>query len=325
MMTGAFILLGACSFTQEPAPYTAYGVSKGAGSAGIHTVLEGDTVYTISKNYNLPMREIITVNSLSAPYKLTTGYRMRLPPPNEHRVRDGDTLYGVARTYDVSVNRLVQMNNITAPYKLIPGDTLRLPTPARIAEGVEQRDFGNSSKQGSFQTVSTARVQGVERAPLDAPSRKVEKVVLTPDVQPKKDIPKKITGSTPELSTKGGKFMRPVSGKVISKFGPKAGGLHNDGVNIKAVRGTPVRAAENGVVVYSGNDLPGYGNLVLVRHEGKLVSAYAHLHKSLVKRGDKVKRGQSLGTVGSTGQVDSPQLHFEIRKGAKVLNPEKYI
>jgi len=119
--------------------------------------------------------------------------------------------------------------------------------------------------------------------------------------------------------------MRPVDGKIISNFGPKQGGLHNDGINIRAPKGTPVRAAQNGVVVYSGNDLEGYGNLILVRHQNNMMSAYAHLDKTLIKRGDTVKQGQSIGTVGSTGQVNTPQLHFEIRKGTKALNPVKYL
>ncbi len=311
------VCLSACTMKQKPAPYKAYGVSKGAGSAGMHTVLKGDTVYTVAKDYKLPMREIITVNKLSPPYHLSAGYRLKLPPPNEHQVKDGDSLYGLARTYDVSVNRLVNMNDISAPYDLSVGDVLRLPTPTRIASG-----------EGSYQVASTARVEGVERVPLNNNSN-VKTAVIKPDVKPKikpkKPIPSKITSKTPKLSKRGGRFMRPVEGRIVSTFGPKKDGLHNDGINISAVRGSPVRAAENGVVVYSGNDLEGYGNLVLVRHADKMVTAYAHLQKSLVKRGATVKRGQSIATVGSTGQVDTPQLHFELRKGAKVLNPEKYI
>jgi len=129
---------------------------------------------------------------------------------------------------------------------------------------------------------------------------------------------------TPQLSGNG-QFMRPVSGRVISSFGPKDGGLHNDGINIKAARGTPVRAAENGVVVYAGDDLEGYGNLILVRHQGNKMTAYAHLDKMLAQKGATVQRGESIGTVGSTGAVDTPQLHFEIREGSTPLNPDRYL
>jgi murein DD-endopeptidase MepM/ murein hydrolase activator NlpD len=129
----------------------------------------------------------------------------------------------------------------------------------------------------------------------------------------------------PKVPPRSGQFMRPVDGKIISGFGPKPDGLHNDGINIKAPRGTAVRAAENGVVAYTGSEMAGYGNLVLIRHEGRFITAYAHLDKILVKRGDVVRAGQSIGTVGSSGQVDSPQLHFEIRKGTQALDPAKHL
>jgi murein DD-endopeptidase MepM/ murein hydrolase activator NlpD len=126
----------------------------------------------------------------------------------------------------------------------------------------------------------------------------------------------------PEPEPRGsGKFLWPVNGKVVSPFGPKEGGLHNDGINISAPLGTPVRAAENGSVVYAGNELRGFGNLLLIRHSDGWVSAYAHCEALLVKRGDQVRRGQVIARVGQTGAVSSPQLHFELRKGAQAVDP----
>ena len=116
-----------------------------------------------------------------------------------------------------------------------------------------------------------------------------------------------------------------MAGRTISGYGPKKDGLHNDGINIAAARGTPVKAAENGVVVYVGNELKGSGNLILVRHADRYMSAYAHLDRFLIKRGQTVQRGQTIGTVGSTGAVSSPQLHFELRRGTKAINPQGYI
>ncbi len=113
-------------------------------------------------------------------------------------------------------------------------------------------------------------------------------------------------------------------GPVLSAYGPKPGGLHNDGVNIKAPKGAPVRAAENGVIVYVGSDLKGYGAMVLIRHADKWMTAYAHLGSVMVKKGAVVKLGETIGTVGSTGNVDQPQLHFEIRHGTDALNPAKF-
>jgi len=117
----------------------------------------------------------------------------------------------------------------------------------------------------------------------------------------------------------------PLKGKVISQFGPKDNGLKNEGINIAVPEGTSIRAAEGGVVAYAGNELKGYGNLVLIRHAGGYVTAYAHAKEILVKRGDSVKRGDVIAKAGQTGAVSSPQLHFEVRKGATALDPMKHL
>jgi murein DD-endopeptidase MepM/ murein hydrolase activator NlpD len=117
----------------------------------------------------------------------------------------------------------------------------------------------------------------------------------------------------------------PVRGKVISEYGPKPNGLKNEGINIAVPEGTGVRAADGGVVAYAGNELKGYGNLVLIRHEGGWVTAYAHAKELFVKRGDIVKRGDVIAKAGQTGSVSSPQLHFEVRKGATAMDPMKFL
>ncbi len=330
-MTILCLMLGACA-KQQAVGFNTYGVEKGAGSVGVHTVLAGDTVYKIANNYQLPMREIITLNNMQAPYVLNAGFRMKLPPPNEHEVREGDSVTSIARMYEVSPNRLAQLNGLEAPYKLMTRMKLRLPPSSGGAvesAGVQTVNFAES--------VEVARIQPVERQSIE--QRSIQHAAIKPNTKP---VPPKTKGAkasvkkvsvqraklpkhTPKMSSSNGRFMRPVNGKIISNYGPKEGGLYNDGINIKAVRGAPVRAAENGVVVYTGDDLEGYGNLILVRHENRMMSAYAHLDKTLIKRGATVKRGQSIGTVGSTGQVDSPQLHFEVRRGSKALNPLKYL
>ena len=127
--------------------------------------------------------------------------------------------------------------------------------------------------------------------------------------------------STQPAAHGNGKFLWPVNGKIVSPFGAKDGGQHNDGINIAAPLGTPVHAADTGVVVYAGNELRGFGNLLLIRHDNGWVSAYAHCDALLVKRGDTVKRGQVIARVGQSGNVDAPQLHFELRKGAEAVDP----
>jgi murein DD-endopeptidase MepM/ murein hydrolase activator NlpD len=120
-------------------------------------------------------------------------------------------------------------------------------------------------------------------------------------------------------------FRWPVKGRVISGYGSKPGGLRNEGINIAVPEGTDVRSAEAGVVAYAGNELKGYGNLVLIRHEGGWVTAYAHNKDLFVKRGDTVKRGDVIAKAGQTGSVTSPQVHFELRKGATAVDPVKYL
>ena len=116
-----------------------------------------------------------------------------------------------------------------------------------------------------------------------------------------------------------------MRGRVIASFGPTPNGLQNDGINLAVPEGTPVKAAEDGVVAYAGNELKGYGNLVLVRHCNGFVTAYAHASDILVKRGETVKRGQVIAHSGQTGNVTSPQLHFEIRKGSTPVDPSQYL
>ena len=133
--------------------------------------------------------------------------------------------------------------------------------------------------------------------------------------------PVRATEATGALPT----FRWPVRGKVISSYGPKTNGKANDGINLSVPEGTPVKAAEDGVVDYSGNEQNSYGNLVLVRHSNGYVTAYAHASEVLVKRGDVVKRGQIIAKSGQSGEVGSPQLHFEIRKGSSPVDPRQFL
>ena len=123
----------------------------------------------------------------------------------------------------------------------------------------------------------------------------------------------------------GNSFRWPVRGRVISEFGARPDGGHNDGIDLAVPAGTSVLAAENGVVAYAGNELKGYGNLVLIRHANNWVSAYAHNEEILVKRGDKVRRGQVIAKAGATGSVSQPQVHFELRKGSRPVDPTKFM
>ena len=142
---------------------------------------------------------------------------------------------------------------------------------------------------------------------------------------PREDASSQATQVAAPSDAAGLSLRWPVRGKIISGFGAKPNGLKNEGINIAAPEGTNIQAADGGVVAYAGNELKGYGNLILLRHAGGYVTAYAHASQLLVKRGDTVKRGDVIAKTGQTGAVQSPQLHFEVRKGATALDPNKYL
>jgi murein DD-endopeptidase MepM/ murein hydrolase activator NlpD len=304
------VMLSSClgMGTQTPAPYIHYGEREGLGSSGVHTVTYGDTLWSVSNNYKVPMRDIAVYNGMRAPFILTTGQRIKLPPPQEYRVREGDSLYKVARIFDVPQSDIARLNDLSAPYRIYSGDVLKLPSVT------EKTTF-------SAEAIAAAPSETLQKTALVKPKPKPK--TEQAKTQVKKLKKSKITTKTPPRA--GTKFLKPVKGKIISSYGPKKGGLHNDGINIAAPRGTPVTAAENGVVVYAGSELKGYGNLILVRHQDRWMTAYAHLDKMTINRGDVITKGKQLGTVGSTGSVSTPQLHFEIRRGKEAINPKRYL
>ena len=280
-----------------------------------HTVRTGDTVYRISRQYDAPIRSIIAQNSLRPPYVLKSGRRLILPPPRFHTVRQGDTIYSISRRYQLAMNKIVRANKIAPPYQIFTGQNLKLYG----SQAPEQRQAFNRTIQSQPVTKKTGSGSNSPKAGTTR-RQQVARVQSKPSLPPR---------SRPVLNRpapRSGKFfLLPVRGKVISAFGAKQRGLHNDGVNIAAPSGASVRAAENGIVVYSGNELLGYGNMVLVRHADGLMTAYGHNQTLLVQKGQKIRRGQVIAKVGSTGNVSAPQLHFEIRKGKNAVNPAKFI
>lgn len=306
LAAAAFLLVSACAAPQAAPVHNLGTRVDGAAGAGVVMVREGDTVFRISERYRLPLRDIIDLNGMKPPYHLQTGQRLQLPPPNEHRAGAGDTVTGIARMYGVPVSQVVSVNKLAAPYQLREGQMIRIPsTVARAAP----------------QVATPAGTRAAAASPSASPARQAQGAVA-PAVPPSSASPAR---AAPAAAPSRAGFIWPVQGKVISSYGPKPGHLHNDGINIAAPRGAPVAAAADGTVAYVGNDLASYGNLVLIRHPNGLVTAYAHLDRVEVKRGDTVTRGQAIGTVGSTGTVANPQLHFEVRRGIESLDPAKYL
>lgn len=298
------LLLVACGPRSTPAPVE----DRSAFTGGMVIVRPGDTAYAIARRSGVPVRDLIQANQLQAPYTLAIGQQLRVPQLRLHRVQPGESLTTVSERFGVGRREIVQLNGLVAPFRLHPDQILKIPgggsrteppPTTRVVAGAEVVPLPPPRPPGSV-----ARAGGTTRPAAPA----------TP--QRSREAPAPATVAT---TTNG--LVWPVAGQVVSRFGPKAGGLHNDGINIRAPRGTPVRAMTSGEVVYAGNELRGFGNLVLIRHSGGLTTAYAHLDRIDVQRGDRIRRGQPIATVGSTGGVDPAQLHFEIRKGRKAIDP----
>ncbi len=310
----AFLGLAACvERVGAPAPVLHLGVHPDSISGAV-MVQEGDNLWRVAQRYRLPLRDIIDLNNMTPPYALRTGQRLRLPPPLEHKVGERDTLYGIARIYGVPVSQLVRNNGLKQPYTLKIGQVVRIPS-SRLRQ--EQQPVKR-----------VAKASAAERGALSSasPSSRKEDIAVSPVLSLREasgqNAPQAVT--TLRESARPG-FVWPVRGKVISSYGAKAGGLYNEGINIAAPRGTPVASAADGVVAYVGNDLASYGNLVLIRHGGGIVSAYAHMDSVTVSKGSRIYKGQTIGTVGTSGTVSNAQLHFEIRKGTETLDPLQFL
>ena len=312
-------------------------------------VKRGDTLYALARENNITVSELARINNLKEPYTLSIGQKLSLraskvemsksevkkeevkkvekPIPNviseekvkqikeekaktivsketikptstkrvdlqEITVAKGDTLYSLSRKYKIPVNDLAVMNKLTAPFTLSVGQKLKVPK----LDGVQTRSAVT-----------------------------VKKSIKASDTTTKKTTVSTQKSSTKIVARSSSKFSWPVRGKILSGYGPKNGGLVNDGINIYAPLGTTVRAAENGVVAYAGNEVKGMGNLIIIQHSDGWMTVYAHLDSMEVRRGARVNVGQPIGKIGKTGKVDKPQLHFEIRKGTKSYNPTNYL
>jgi murein DD-endopeptidase MepM/ murein hydrolase activator NlpD len=312
------------------------------------TIIVGtsDTLDGLAKRYNVSAAAILQANGYKGPRMLSPGQQLIIPkqtavaaaapalappaskpvaaapaPSSVHIVNRGDTLMGISRRNNVPVAELAKANNLDQSARLSLGMKLTVP--------------GSKSATAApvTQPVAAAPVQPV--APVAAPATKVAAAggppqaarlaSATTNVVEEKPVaeaasvkPSEATGALPT-------FRWPVRGKVITTYGAKTNGKSNDGINVAVPEGTPVKAAEDGVVAYSGNELKGYGNLVLVRHSNGYVTAYAHASELLVKRGDTIKRGQIIAKSGQSGEVGSPQLHFEIRKGSSPVDPLQFL
>jgi murein DD-endopeptidase MepM/ murein hydrolase activator NlpD len=312
------------------------------------TVAPGETLETIARRHNVPAAAIMEANNISSPAMVHPGQHLVIPryrssvaaiaPPatriastasmvpagipvgaprtalaptsGVHVVAPGETLHSISRLYGKPVLVLAKANNISPDTMVRVGERIVIPdvrVPPRAAPVPAPRRAEAPSVAPPGQDLASAESPHSARVATTAPPVQQNSV--------------KTAEPAGELPT----FRWPVRGRIIAAFGPKPNGLQNDGINLAVPEGTPIKAAEDGVVAYAGNELKGYGNLVLVRHSNGFVTAYANTSDILVKRGEAVKRGQVIAHSGQTGNVTSPQLHFEIRKGATPVDPAQYL
>ncbi|GAB5376948.1 MAG: LysM peptidoglycan-binding domain-containing M23 family metallopeptidase [Acuticoccus sp.] len=315
-------------------------------NAPIIEVGAADTANSLATGYGVPVDVILEANGLTSIAEVRPGQRLVIPraappatsvaaqpaqqlgaPPttlnqqaaeSRYTVQYGDTLWSISTKHGASPEAVRTLNGLPANGSVMVGQTLRIPAPAGAAPATTAQPALATNTQPA-NTLNTAPAQGYQPATAvantpaqAAPTQPVQSAALQP-TQP----PAVTQNSAPAASG----FRWPVQGRILTGFGKQADGARNDGINLAVPAGTPVLAAESGTVIYAGNELEGYGNLILVQHADDWVSAYAHAETITVSRGQKVSRGQAIANVGKTGSVDQPQLHFELRKKSKPVDP----
>ena len=265
-----------------------------------YSVRSGDTLSEIAEDCGLTTSDLANANGLYPPYELFAGQELTFPRPSSHTVRRGENLYRIGLRYNINYLDLAAHNGLAAPYAIEVGQEIRIPN-------------------GQVRTVSLDPPPVRRDPPRGTATRETPLTVESADPPPpRRETP---TNNTRPASSGPVTFHWPIRGDIISTFGPKPDGRRNDGINIDADAGDSVRAAAAGTVVYAGGELQGYGELVLVRHDGGWVTAYAHNSRLLVAEGDRVEQDQLIAEAGSTGSVDTPQVHFEIRRGVTPEDP----
>ncbi|MGQ0671372.1 MAG: peptidoglycan DD-metalloendopeptidase family protein [Hyphomicrobium sp.] len=342
-------------------PVVAPSLAGPAERGDVIEVRSGDTLYGLSRRHRVSINDLTSLNDLKGT-NLKPGQKLYLPAGKSGRVavsdapaqaapaesaripvdapsdwtgsyvvKAGDSLYAIARQHKVKMDDLQRFNAIQDVRRVKPGVVLRMPAGV----GTQFATNGGAVPADSVPL-------GAVDAPV-APARNGQAPALPTILnssRPPADGRQVIAVNTPNSSTdpaapagksgsgspaEAGKLRWPAQGKIIAGFGQRPDGTHNDGVNLAVPMGTEIHAAESGVVAYAGSELKGYGNLILLRHDNGWVTAYAHSEELLVKRGDKVRRGQVIAKAGKTGQVDQPQLHFELRQGQRPVDPTPYM
>ena len=250
-----------------------------------YKVKKGDNLFSISRRFNISIQELIKVNKIQEPYKIFPNQSIFIPQNQKHIVVKGETLYSISRYYETTVFTLAKYNNIKNVNNINVGKELIIPKRNEKIKKIKNKKWDSNFKKKKIENNKNAVLR----------------------------------------DKKTSKFIWPVKGKLLSKYGKSKEGFYNDGINIDSKKGTKVMSSQAGKVIYCGNEIPGYGNLILIKHSKNWITAYAHLNEVFTEKGKKVSKGEIIGSVGNTGNVRSPQLHFEIRKGKESVNPLKLL
>ncbi|MBD8894192.1 M23 family metallopeptidase [Roseibium litorale] len=325
-----------------PSVSTANAVSwNGWSSAGGTrvTLRNGDTVAGLSKRYGVPERAIVAVNGIEDISSVRPGQSLIIPtyvysPNGSSRQADAGAVVRPSSRPDTMVTGSIP-NASEAGVRAVPEAKPRYQPQfaevrsGKVSDAAPVRVSTPDAKPAHSAAPVATRTVSVSGSVPQSPSKpalvsSVQEPVRQEAAPAKIEKPQVVANADP-VETGVPNFRWPVRGKVISDFGAKPGGARNDGVNLSVPEGTPVKAADSGTVIYAGNELKGYGNLVLLRHEDGWVTAYAHNSELNVKRGDAVNRGDTIALAGATGSVNQPQVHFEVRKGNKPVDPMRYL
>jgi murein DD-endopeptidase MepM/ murein hydrolase activator NlpD len=283
-----------------------------------HLVRVGDTLAGVARGNGVDISTLAATNHLAPPYVIRTGETLILPAP----VETAAVAPAPPPPVVASVPLAPPASEPAPPQQAAPP-----PEPAMKPTPSPQQAATPPEPQAKPAPPQQAAAPPEPQATPTPPPEVALAEPITPPPEPK---PHEQTASLPPPAplaptVPAAIFIWPVHGHVLSSYGASAQGTHNDGIDIAAPLGTPVLAAGAGEVAYAGNELKGYGNLILVKHDNGYITAYAHNSTLLVKRGDRVGRGQQIAKVGATGAVDQPQLHFEIRRGTRALDPSDYL
>ncbi len=306
--------LGEASGVYERPTWTLRSVTTNAVrvNAGVYSVRPGDTLRAVGEKTGAGSEALAIENDLAPPYTLRFGQELRVPAGLYHRVGAGETGIGIAAAYGVDWGEIITVNALSEPYILRVGRRLRLPPGARA---IPRGPVNVGARAAAFRLNIDDILTGSQPALAEAARPTVGSAAPR---QP-------VTTAIAEPAYFAGRFEWPLNGPILARFGPVAPGRVSDGINIAAAAGTPIRATAGGVVAYAGDQIGVYGGLILINHGGGWVSAYGHAARIDVKRGQNVRMGDVIGRAGATGQVQTSQLHFQLRKNRIPVDPMKQL